>query len=110
VIEWFRGTGLRPFLEALSSGEAALVLPERVIREGKVPAAYFLEEVNAKGMTRGDIHVASYHANLLYNAGRGTAADLRALIAELKERVRAKFGITLEEEVQYVGFPDAARP
>ena len=59
---------------------------------------------------RGDIHVASYHANLIYNAGAGTAADLRALIAELKSRVAEKFGITLEEEVQYVGFPDGARP
>jgi len=86
----------------------AAQVPARVIR--KVPAAYFLEEVNAKGMTRGDIHVASYHANLLYNAGAGTAADLRALIAELKERVAAKFSITLEEEVQYVGFSDATRP
>ena len=35
-------------------------------------------------MTRGDIHVATYHANLLYNAGAGTAADLRALIADLR--------------------------
>jgi UDP-N-acetylmuramate dehydrogenase len=84
-------------------------VPERVIREGKVPAAYFLEEVNAKGMTRGDIHVASYHANLLYNAGAGTAADLRSLIDELKSRVVGEFGITLEEEVQYVGFQDGAR-
>jgi UDP-N-acetylmuramate dehydrogenase len=88
---------------------AAQRVPERVIREGKVPAAYFLEEVNAKGMTRGDIHVASYHANLLYNAGAGTAADLRALIDELKSRVAREFGITLEEEVQYVGFQDGAR-
>jgi len=30
-------------------------VPERVVREGKVPAAYFLEEVDAKGMQRGDI-------------------------------------------------------
>ncbi len=85
-------------------------VPERVIREGKVPAAFFLEEVDAKGMTLGDIHVASYHANLIYNAGAGTARDLRSLIAELQARVKEKFGITLEEEVQYVGFSDGARP
>ena len=85
-------------------------IPARVIREGKVPAAYFLEEVGAKGVTRGDIHVATYHANLIYNGGTGTAADLCAVIAELKCRVEKKFGLTLEEEVQYVGFPDAARP
>jgi len=61
-------------------------------------------------MVRGDIHVATYHANLIYNGGTGTAADLCAVIAELKSRVEKKFGLTLEEEVQYVGFPDAARP
>jgi UDP-N-acetylmuramate dehydrogenase len=104
------GSVFKNLLMADLPDSIAAQVPARVIREGKVPAAYFLEEVNAKGMTRGDIHVASYHANLLYNAGAGTAADLRALIAELKQRVAAKFGITLEEEVQYVGFPDAARP
>ena len=96
-------------LADLPDGVAGRV-PARVIREGKVPAAYFLEEVGAKGMTRGDIHVATYHANLIYNGGAGSAADLRAVIAELKARVQEKFLLSLEEEVQYVGFPDAARP
>ena len=81
----------------------AAAVPAAAVREGKVPAAWFLEQVGAKGMRRGDIHVADYHANLIYNAGAGTAADLCALIAELKDRVRARFGLELEEEVQYVG-------
>ena len=51
----------------------------------------------------GEIHVATYHANLIYNAGGGTAADLVALIRELKARVNTRFGIEIEEEVQYVG-------
>jgi len=79
-------------------------VPAQVTREGKVPSAYFLEQVGAKGMRLGDIHVAAYHANLIYNAGQGTAQDLAALIQELKARVRERFGIELEEEVQYVGF------
>jgi UDP-N-acetylmuramate dehydrogenase len=79
------------------------VVPARVVREGKVPAAWFLEQVGAKGMRRGQIQVAAYHANLVYNDGGGTAADLCALIGELKTRVRERFGIVLEEEVQYVG-------
>jgi UDP-N-acetylmuramate dehydrogenase len=83
--------------------EAAAQIPAGVVREGKVPAAWFLEQVGSKGMVRGDIHVAAYHANLIYNAGGGTAADLCALLQELKARVRARFGIELEEEVQYVG-------
>lgn len=78
-------------------------IPPSAVREGKVPAAWFLEQVGAKGLERGDIHVATYHANLIYNGGAGSAADLCALIHELKVRVRARFGIDLEEEVQYVG-------
>jgi len=88
--------------------DAASALPEKVVREGKVPAAYFLEQAGAKGAAKGDIRVADYHANLIYNAGAGTARDLCELIAELKSHVRDRFGIELEEEVQYVGFEDRA--
>ncbi|MBV8903099.1 MAG: UDP-N-acetylmuramate dehydrogenase [Acidobacteriia bacterium] len=87
--------------------EAASAVPTSVVREGKVPAAWFLEEVGAKGVRRGQIQVATYHANLVYNEGGGTAGDLCALIGDLKERVRSRFGILLEEEVQYVGMAPA---
>ncbi|HWR54113.1 MAG TPA: hypothetical protein VN428_23585, partial [Bryobacteraceae bacterium] len=79
-------------------------VPEKVVKEGKVPAAFFLEQAGAKGVTRGGIHVADYHANLIYNTGAGTAQDLIEVITELKHRVRDQFGIELEEEIQYVGF------
>lgn len=90
-------------LGELPPGAQAQV-PARVVREGKVPSAYFLEEVGAKGMRKGDIHVAEYHANLIYNAGEGKAEELREVIDGLKARVRERFGLELEEEVQYVGF------
>jgi UDP-N-acetylmuramate dehydrogenase len=102
------GSIFKNFLIAELPGETVQHIPTGVIREGKVPAAYFLEQVDAKGMTRGDIHVATYHANLIYNSGGGTARDLRALIGELKQRVASKFAVKLEEEVQYVGFGDGA--
>lgn len=85
-------------------------LPGNVVREGKVPAAWFLEQIGAKGRRRGDIQVASYHANLIYNDGQGTAEDLVAIIDELKQRVLHRFGVELEEEVQYVGFDYATIP
>jgi UDP-N-acetylenolpyruvoylglucosamine reductase len=53
--------------------------------------------------------VADYHANLIYNDGGGTR-ELRAVIDELKGRVRRQFGLELEEEVQYIGFTPAAQP
>jgi UDP-N-acetylmuramate dehydrogenase len=77
-------------------------LPPKLVREGKVPSAWFLEQVGVKGLRRGDIQVADYHANLIYNDGAGTAADLVAMIRELKRRVRERFGFDIEEEVQYV--------
>jgi UDP-N-acetylmuramate dehydrogenase len=82
--------------------EVAAAVPAAVVREGKIPAAWFLEQVGAKGMRQGGIQVADYHANLIYNAGEGTAAELCAVISELKSRVRVQFGIDVEEEVQYV--------
>jgi UDP-N-acetylmuramate dehydrogenase len=98
------GSIFKNFLLADLPPGVAAELPATAVREGKVPAAYFLEQVGAKGMTRGDIHVADYHANLIYNAGAGAARDLRSLIDELKTLVRDRFGIEAEEEVQYVGF------
>ncbi len=77
-------------------------VPPGVVREGKVPSAWFLEQTGAKGLRRGDIQVASYHANLIYNDGAGTAADVKAVIRDLKSRVRERFGFEIEEEVQYV--------
>lgn len=79
------------------------LIPAKVIREGKVPSAWFLEQTEVKGLRRGDIQVATYHANLIYNDGNGTAADLVWVINELKKRVLDKFGFEIEEEVQYVG-------
>jgi UDP-N-acetylmuramate dehydrogenase len=99
------GSIFKNLLLADLSPALAAQVPPKVVREGKIPAAWFLEQVGAKGMSIGDIHVANYHANLLYNAGEGTARDLTALIEKLKGLVQKRFGLTLEEEVQYVGFP-----
>ncbi len=78
-------------------------VPERVVREGKVPSAYFLELAGAKGMVLGGVRVADYHANLIYNTGGGTSQEVRELIETLKRRVQDQCGLVLEEEVQYLG-------
>jgi len=78
------------------------LVPAGVVREGKVPSAYFLEQAGAKGVRCGGVCVAGYHANLIYNEGGGTAQEVRELIAQLKQRVLDRFDLSLEEEVQYV--------
>jgi UDP-N-acetylmuramate dehydrogenase len=84
-------------------------VPPKLVREGKVPSAWFLEQAGVMGMRRGDIQVATYHANLIYNDGVGTAADLLEVVKECKARVAYRFGFELEEEVQYVGIPEGDR-
>jgi UDP-N-acetylmuramate dehydrogenase len=80
-------------------------VPTRVVREGKVPSAYFLEAAGAKGLAIGGLRVADYQANLIYNEGGGTAQDLWHLIETLKVGVWEKFGVQLEEEVQSIRKP-----
>ncbi len=95
------------FQESILCPTAAHVqaqVPQKQVREGKVPSAWFLEKAGVMGMRRGDIQVATYHANLIYNDGAGTASDLVAVVRECKKRVADRFGFELEEEVQYVGF------
>jgi UDP-N-acetylmuramate dehydrogenase len=86
---------------------AQRAVPPAIVKGGKVPSAWFLEQAGAKGLANGGIRVTDYHANTLYNAGGGTAAQFIELVTELKRRVRELFGFELEEEVQYLGFSDA---
>ncbi len=81
-------------------------VPGTIVKGGKVPSAWFLDRVGAKGLSVGGLHVADYHANLIYHDGGGSASQAVELIAELKDRVRDGIGVELEEEVQYVGFKE----
>jgi len=79
-------------------------IPREKVVHGKVPAGYLLEEVGAKGQSRGEVRIASYHGNLFFNDGKGTARDFISLAREYQRRVKEKFGVLLEPEVQLVGF------
>lgn len=62
-------------------------------------AGRMIDELGLKGLSRGDARVSDRHANFFVNAGRASSADMLALIADVRERVRAAYGITLENEV-----------
>lgn len=80
------------------------MIPSDKVREGKIPAGYLLEQVGAKGMKLGGARVADHHGNLIYNAGGATANQIWRLAQSLQVKVRTKFGIVLEPEVQLMGF------
>ncbi|MFZ3365153.1 MAG: UDP-N-acetylmuramate dehydrogenase, partial [Candidatus Acidiferrales bacterium] len=67
-----------------------------------VPTAYLISEAGLRGMQHGAAMVSPKHPNFIVNLGGATAADVRFLIAEVKEKVFEKYGIRLEEEIQLV--------
>lgn len=81
-------------------------IPAGKILFGKIPAGWLVEEVGVKGMVKGDVEIASWHGNLFVNKGRGKAADFLYLAKICWEKVKERFDITLEPEVQMIGFKD----
>ena len=63
-------------------------------------AGRLLELAGCKGLRRGGAEVSQHHANVIVNTGGATAADVRALVAEMGTRVRERFGIGLELELK----------
>jgi UDP-N-acetylmuramate dehydrogenase len=62
-------------------------------------AGRMIDELGLKGLSVGDACVSDRHANFFVNAGKATAKDMLALIAEVRERVQKAYGVTLENEV-----------
>jgi UDP-N-acetylmuramate dehydrogenase len=58
-----------------------------------------IDELGLKGHSVGDARVSDRHANFFVNAGKASAKDMLALIADVRDRVRKSFGIELENEV-----------
>lgn len=77
----------------------------------RVPAGQLLDECGCRGLRVGDAMVFQKHANIIVNAGHTTAREVLELAAIMKARARERFGVTLEEEVMFLGErPGAGRP
>ncbi|MDR1211667.1 MAG: UDP-N-acetylmuramate dehydrogenase [Spirochaetaceae bacterium] len=68
------------------------------------PTGQIIDELGLRGLRRGGASIAPWHGNLLINTGRATAADIRALTGDVREKVFAALGIRLECEILFVGF------
>lgn len=80
-------------------------IPENRDYFGKVPAWFFLDEVGAKGDKLCNIKIADFHGNLFINTGGGTAEDFYNLAKKYFLKVKGKFGIELDPEVQLINLP-----
>jgi UDP-N-acetylmuramate dehydrogenase len=58
-----------------------------------------IDELGLKTLSVGDARVSDRHANFFVNAGKASARDMLALIADVRDRVRKAYGVELENEV-----------
>ena len=71
-------------------------------------AGVLLDQAGCRGLAVGGARFSEKHANFVENMGHATTADVIALMAEGKRRVRERFGVELEPEVQLLGEVDAS--
>jgi len=72
------------------------------VREGKLAAAWLIDQLDLRGKKIGDAKVSLEHANFIVNCGNATAEDVITLTSLIKQQVRDKLKVQLVEEVEYI--------
>ena len=80
--------------------------PDDPRAEGRT-AGMLLEAAGCRGLEVGGARFSEKHANFVENMGNASTADVLALMAEGRRRVREQFGVELEAEVQLLGSQDS---
>jgi len=75
---------------------------DKFAQHRKIPAGYLIEIMDLKGYSIGDAQISEKHANYIINKGQATAEQVIMLISFIKQQIRDKYGIQLQEEVQIV--------
>ncbi|MBE0478399.1 UDP-N-acetylmuramate dehydrogenase [Candidatus Aerophobetes bacterium] len=65
-------------------------------------AGYLIQNAGCLGMRVGDAQVSFQHGNFIINKGNAKAKDIIQLIEKVKERVKERFNINLEPEVEII--------
>ena len=74
---------------------------------GEVTAGGLIDGLGLRGLRIGTAHVSEKHANFIQATEGGTAADVRAVMEEVRRRVADATGYRLRSEVRLIGFDDA---
>ncbi|MCP4570161.1 MAG: UDP-N-acetylmuramate dehydrogenase [FCB group bacterium] len=90
-------------LEANSAGCIFKNIEDPQQPMGKLPAGKLLEESGVKELHVGGAAVFENHANIIINTGGATSKDIRRLADIMKEKVKKKFDIELQEEIISIG-------
>ena len=72
-------------------------------RESGLRAWQVIDRLGLRGHRIGNAQFAEKHSNFIINLGGASAADVRGLIELARRRASAELGISLEEEVKFLG-------
>jgi len=81
---------------------------DRVPEGIPLSAGALVDRAGLKGTALGGARVSPTHANFVITDGSATAADIRALIERCRSAVKDQFGVTLRNEIMYLGEFDQA--
>jgi len=67
-----------------------------------VPTAYLISQAKLKGLRVGKAQVSKKHPNYIVNKGGATAKDVLHIAKKVKNIIKKKFSVNLEQEIQFV--------
>ena len=69
-----------------------------------LPVAVLIDHAGLKGLTIGGAKISEKHPNFIVNFNKAKAKDVLAIIKKVKETIKKKFKIKLEEEIEIIDF------
>ncbi len=64
--------------------------------------AQMIDELGLKGFSVGGAQVSEKHAGFVINKGNATSKDIKELIKIIKQKIKEKYDIDIQEEVKYI--------
>lgn len=95
--------------QPLGSSSAGCLFKNPLVDGKRTSAGMLIDKAGLKGFAVGPVCISDKHGNFGITRPGATAADLIKLIQTVKARVKEKFDVELEEEVQYIGFSSSLR-
>lgn len=71
-------------------------------RAGEISAARLIDDCGLKGYSVGGAEISKKHAGFIVNKGGATSADFKSIIEHARQKVNEKYGIRLEEEIEFL--------
>ena len=98
--------------QPLESASAGCIFQNPDPARDEVPAGMpwsagaLVDRAGLKDASEGRARVSRTHANFIVNQGGASAGEIRSLVERCKRDVRSQFGVSLREEIVYLGFGD----